>query len=99
MSSCSIASSWPTSPTGLRMACSSCSGSSRRPPFTGKGTEIMRRLIFIAVACFALGACGRESLYAELDEQQANEMLAVLVRAGIDANKVRTDKSWSIELG
>ena len=59
----------------------------------------MRRLFFIAIACFALSACGRESLYAELDEQQANEMLAVLVRAGIDANKVRTDKSWSLELG
>jgi type III secretion protein J len=57
------------------------------------------RFVAGIAACLALGACGREALYAELDEQQANEMLAVLVHAGIDASKVRADKSWSIELG
>jgi type III secretion protein J len=59
----------------------------------------MRRFFFITVACIALTACGREALYADLDEQQANEMLAVLVRAGLEADKVRTEKSWSIEVG
>jgi type III secretion protein J len=57
-----------------------------------------RRIAVIVALCLALGACGREALYAELDEQQANEMLAVLVSAGIDADKVRGDKSWSIQL-
>lgn len=60
---------------------------------------VMYRIAAIALACFALAACGHEALYADLDEQQANEMLAVLVRAGIDAEKVRTEKSWSLQLG
>lgn len=59
----------------------------------------MRKILYI-VACGALlSACGRESLYAELDEQQANEMLAVLVRSGVDATKQHVDKGWSIEVG
>lgn len=59
----------------------------------------MRKILCI-VACGALlSACGRESLYAELDEQQANEMLAVLVRSGVDATKQHVDKGWSIEVG
>lgn len=57
------------------------------------------RILASVAACLTLGACGGEALYAELDEQQANEMLAVLVRAGIDADKVRADKSWSLEVG
>jgi type III secretion protein J len=59
----------------------------------------VRRFLSIVACCLLLSACGQESLYAELDEQQANEMLAVLVRAGIDANKTRVDKLWSIEVG
>ena len=61
----------------------------------------MRRVLSVIACCVLLSACGggQESLYAELDEQQANEMLAVLVRAGIDANKARADKAWSIEVG
>lgn len=59
----------------------------------------MRRMLPIIASCLALTACGHEQLYAELDEQQANEMLAVLVGAGVDANKVRADKAWSIEVG
>ena len=59
----------------------------------------VRRTLAIITACLALTACGHEQLYAELEEQQANEMLAVLVRAGVDASKVRVDKAWSIEVG
>jgi type III secretion protein J len=56
-------------------------------------------MLALIVACLALTACGgQESLYAELDEQQANEMLAVLVRAGLDASKVRAEKGWSLEV-
>jgi len=59
----------------------------------------MRRMLAVIAACLALTACGKESLYAELDEQQANEMLAVLVRAGVDAGKLRAEKGWSLEVG
>jgi type III secretion protein J len=59
----------------------------------------MCRILAIIVACLALTACGHETLYAELDEQQANEMLAALVGAGVDAGKVRNEKGWSIEVG
>jgi type III secretion protein J len=55
----------------------------------------------IIVGCLLLGACsaGQEPLYVDLDEEQANEMLAVLVRAGVDATKSRADKHWAIEVG
>ena len=60
----------------------------------------MRRVLVIIVGCLLLSACGdKESLYADLDEEQANEMLAVLVHAGVDATKSRADKHWSIEVG
>lgn len=60
--------------------------------------ESRQKFLACVVLCLALGACGGEALYAELDEQQANEMLAVLVRAGIDADKLRADKSWSLQV-
>jgi type III secretion protein J len=59
----------------------------------------MRRILAVIAACLALSACGHETLYAELDEQQANEMLAALVGEGVDAGKVRNEKGWSIEVG
>jgi type III secretion protein J len=59
----------------------------------------VRRMLPLITACLALTACGsQEPLYAELEEQQANEMLAVLVRAGLDASKVRVEKGWSLEV-
>ena len=45
-----------------------------------------------------LGGCGKDPLYSKLDEQQANEMLAVLVGAGIDASKTAVEDGWSIEV-
>jgi type III secretion protein J len=54
--------------------------------------------MLMVAGCVALAACGYEPLYSELDEQQANEMLAVLVGAGVDANKLRSDKGWSLEV-
>ena len=60
----------------------------------------VRRVLSIIAACLLLCACGgREALYSELTEQQANEMLAVLVRAGVDASKLRVDKGWALEVG
>ena len=50
-----------------------------------------RRLVRLALlpvaAAFFLTACGTQDLYAQLDEQQANEMVAVLRNAGLDADK------------
>lgn len=49
-----------------------------------------RKRIRFAVASlglFLLAACGRAELYSKLSEGQANEMIAVLQRAGIDASK------------
>jgi len=45
-----------------------------------------------------LAGCGKDPLYSKLDEQQANEMLAVLVGAGVDASKVPVEDGWSIEV-
>jgi type III secretion protein J len=59
----------------------------------------MRRTLIVIASCLVLTACGHETLYAELDEQQANEMLAALVGDGVDAGKVRNEKGWSIEVG
>jgi type III secretion protein J len=55
-------------------------------------------MLAVVVSCLVLAGCAREALYADLDEQQANEMLAVLVRAGVNATKVRADKVCSIEV-
>ena len=56
------------------------------------------RALLMTLGCVLLGACGGETLYEQLDEQQANEMLAVLVRAGLNANKLHADQGWSIEV-
>jgi type III secretion protein J len=52
----------------------------------------------VLLAAALLGGCGQEPLYSKLDEQQANEMLAVLVEAGIDASKAPVEDGWSIEV-
>src|SRR5690349_15729267 len=40
-----------------------------------------------AALLLALAGCGAQDLYTQLDEQQANEMVAVLRGAGLDAEK------------
>lgn len=50
----------------------------------------LRRALVVACALAAAG-CTEVELYSRLDEQQANEMVALLVRAGIDAEKRRGD--------
>ncbi|MBZ8141753.1 EscJ/YscJ/HrcJ family type III secretion inner membrane ring protein [Rubrivivax gelatinosus] len=51
----------------------------------------LRRLTLALAATAALAGCGREELYAQLDEREVNEMVALLTHAGIDANKQRVD--------
>lgn len=46
----------------------------------------LRASLMCLVALF-LVACGQESLYSRLDEREANEMVAVLGKAGIPASK------------
>ncbi|MDM7554097.1 type III secretion system inner membrane ring lipoprotein SctJ [Xanthomonas fragariae] len=59
----------------------------------------MRRLRFLLVLVLAmlLSACGQQ-LYSGLTENDADDMLAVLLHAGVDAEKVTPDdgKTWAI---
>lgn len=87
-------------PTDRRTACSSSSDSS--PDVVA--TDLMAMLIAAARALLActmlllLSGCGYDTLYSELDEQQANDMLALLLREGFDARKTRLDEAWTLEV-
>lgn len=53
--------------------------------------------VVLAAAALLLAACTEVELYSRLDEQQANEMVALLMRAGIDAEKRRGEAdSWLV---
>lgn len=47
----------------------------------------VRRWAALALALSVLAACGRADLYSAVPEQEANEMIAILLEAGIDADK------------
>jgi type III secretion protein J len=55
------------------------------------------------LACLLLAACGRTALYSNLDEQQANELMAALLGAGIGADKSQTTQQsgtgWEVRVG
>ncbi len=51
--------------------------------------------IFLFLFFFLVG-CGQESLYQDLTEQDANEILVVLYQNGIHASKVRTEKAQEV---
>ena len=53
------------------------------PDRTGRA----RLAVPLLAATLLLAACGEESLYARLGEQEANEMVALLDEAGLDASK------------
>lgn len=55
-----------------------------------------RRVVF----CAAVLLCGcREPLYTQLTEQEANDIVAVLARAGIDgAKSPQGDKGWGVDV-
>lgn len=59
------------------------------------------RVIAIAVIGSALLAGCSKQLYAQLSEQDANDLMRVLIEAGIDASKSSPDsgKSWTVEVG
>ncbi len=52
----------------------------------------------VVLSALLLGGCGYEPLYSQLDEHQANEMLALLVSQGHDARKVYADKHWMLQV-
>lgn len=60
----------------------------------------MRRLMLL-VLVLALAACGRQTLYSKLTEQQANEVEAALLSSGIAARKVALPKEagFAVEVG
>ena len=49
--------------------------------------RLVRAALLPIAAAAMLTACGTQDLYAQLDEQQANEMVAVLRNAGLEADK------------
>ena len=55
------------------------------------------RLITLSLIVFLTG-CGYETLYSNLDEQQANEMLALLLTQGIQAKKTGLDQQWTLQI-
>lgn len=58
----------------------------------------LRCFITMLALCSGISACNYNTLYSDLDEQQANEMLALLLRASLDAQKNQRDKSWELQV-
>lgn len=50
----------------------------------------------LAVFALALVGCGKENLYQDLSERDANEILVVLFRNGIDATKLRVEGTQEV---
>lgn len=58
----------------------------------------MHKYFVTLLAVLLVGGCGYEALYSDLDEQQANEMLALLLTHDIGAHKSRADKAWQLDI-
>jgi type III secretion protein J len=57
----------------------------------------MRRIVVLAAAMLALAGCSKISLHSQLTEQQANEVVALLLGASIDADKELADNNtWTV---
>ncbi len=53
-------------------------------------------LLVLAFSALTLSGCGKDTLYQELTEQDANEILVVLYKNGIDAQKIRTEAAQEV---
>jgi type III secretion protein J len=70
-----------------------------RPPALRKGRIGRLGTWAAALLILALAGCKTE-LYTGLDEREANEMIALLIKNGIDATRVRTkDGSSNLQVG
>jgi type III secretion protein J len=59
----------------------------------------LRNRLGILFTCLLLTACSAADLYSNLNERQANEMIAALQTAGIEASKVSKDSAnWTIRV-
>ncbi|GHE26445.1 type III secretion system inner membrane ring lipoprotein SctJ [Vulcaniibacterium thermophilum] len=58
------------------------------------------RILTAALLALMLAACGRTALYSQLDEQQANELMAALLDAGIPAEKApsASKTGWEVSV-
>ncbi len=66
-----------------------------RAPFFER---LMLRLFAVLLIAVALSGC-KDALYSKLTEADANEMLGVLLDAGVDASKQTPDgKTWTIDV-
>jgi type III secretion protein J len=54
---------------------------------------------YCALALLLLGGCSKQELYSQLSERSANEMVAVLRSAGIDAEKTVRDGQFAVATG
>lgn len=56
------------------------------------------RLATLILVLGLLAGCSRDALYAHLDEQQANDVVAALINNGVDAEKRPADRSdgWQV---
>ena len=58
------------------------------------------RLALATAGALALAACSGQELYRDIDESEANEMVAVLMNAGIESDKVAgKDEAFAVEVG
>ncbi|MCH7345079.1 type III secretion inner membrane ring lipoprotein SctJ [Pelomonas sp. CA6] len=53
----------------------------------------------LLAATLLLVACKEQTLYGDLTERQANEVVAALREAGLPAQKVREDKAYAVHVG
>ena len=56
------------------------------------------RSVVLLMLCVFLTACSYDTLYSDLDERQANEMLALLLRNDVDSRKIPVEKNWELQV-
>jgi len=69
-----------------------------RPAFRSRPASNIVRIALALVAFLALAGCDREVLYSHLDETQANEVAAALLRSNIDIDKKQAERGgeWTV---
>ncbi|MBO9664240.1 type III secretion inner membrane ring lipoprotein SctJ [Dokdonella sp.] len=67
------------------------------------GSRFVLRVLTVLLFAFGLAGCMSDSqvLYSNLDETQANEVAAALLRMGIDVDKNKADRGteWTVKVG